>query len=95
MGLRRSAIAAFVAAVALSSAGTATAATVYLPSYGQLEPEGISAYGVGAEGSLAPLAGSPFAIGPPGPNPEPSGLAAVAFTPDGSRGVARSTSKAA
>ena len=88
MRLRRSAIAAFVAAVALSSAGTATAATVYLPSYGQLEPEGINAYGVGAEGSLAPLAGSPFAIGPPGPTPEPSGLAAVAFTPDGSRGVA-------
>ncbi len=88
MRLRRSAVAAFVAAVALSSAGTATAATVYLPSYGELEPEGINAYGIGAEGSLAPLAGSPFAIGPPGPSPEPSGLAAVAFTPDGSRGVA-------
>jgi WD40 repeat protein len=86
--LGRSAIAAFVVAVALSSAATATATTVYLPSYGELEPEGINAYGVGAEGSLAPLAGSPFAIGPPGPSPEPSGLAAVAFTPDGSRGVA-------
>jgi hypothetical protein len=88
--LRGSAIAAFVAAVALSApaTATATAATVYLPSYGELDPEGINAFVVGAEGSLAPLAGSPFAIGPPGPTPEPSGLAAVAFTPDGSRGVA-------
>jgi 6-phosphogluconolactonase (cycloisomerase 2 family) len=65
-------------AVALSGA-SAHAANVYLPNYGET-PEGISGYARAPDGSLSPLAGSPFPV-----SAAVRGIWGLAFTPDGGR----------
>jgi PKD repeat protein len=66
--------------VALSGA-SADAASLYLPNYGTT-PERISGYARAPDGSLSPLAGSPFPV-----SATVRGLWGLAFTPDGGRGV--------
>ena len=79
---RRLVLPAALAAVWLALSGaTADAASLYLPNYGTT-PEGISGYARGPDGSLSPLAGSPFQV-PSGA----SGILGLAFTPDGGTAV--------
>ena len=66
--------------LALSGA-SAEAANLYVPNYGTT-PEGISGYARAPDGSLSPLAGSPFPV-PAGAG----GIWMLAFTPDGGRAV--------
>jgi len=73
------------AAVALFFCGlciSAGAARFYTPSYGGSNPEVIGGFDLGADGSLAPIPGSPF----PGGG-STGGLVGLAFTPDGSAAV--------
>ena len=80
---RRLALGAALAAGSLAvSAGHAAAGNIYLPDYGTT-PEAISGFARAQDGSLTPLPGSPF------PLPStPTGVFGLAFTPDGTRGVA-------
>lgn len=66
-----------------SFAGAAGAARFYMPDYGGSDPERIGGFDLGADGSLAPVPGSPFVAAEPGRG----GLWGIAFTPDGSRAV--------
>jgi 6-phosphogluconolactonase (cycloisomerase 2 family) len=63
--------------------GSAGAARFYTPSYGSGPPEVIGGFDLGADGSLAPIPGSPF----PGEESGTGGLWGIAFTPDGSAAV--------
>ena len=75
----------FVFLVALlgscSLGGTALGARLYVPEYGSGPPERIGAFDLAPNGSLTPLAGSPF----PAVTAGILGLRNVAFTPDGTR----------
>ena len=62
--------------------GTAGAANLYVPNYGTT-PEAISGFASAPDGSLSPIAGSPFPV-----SAAASGINAFAFTPDGDRAVA-------
>lgn len=64
----------------LIAVGGAYASTLYAPVYGTI-PDEVNAYSSASDGSLTPLAGSPFAIGPA----IGGGVIAFAFTPDGNR----------
>ncbi|HEX6653963.1 MAG TPA: hypothetical protein VF072_14550, partial [Thermoleophilaceae bacterium] len=66
-----------VVALALSG-GTAGAAVLYAPGY--YAPDDVSGYARAADGSLTPIAGSPFFL-----PADPSGIIALGFTPDGGR----------
>jgi len=63
------------------AAGPAQAANLYAPIYGS--GEGISGFARAADGSLSPLAGSPFTFS----SFDPGGIIGLAFTPDGGRAV--------
>ncbi|HKO38130.1 MAG TPA: PKD domain-containing protein [Solirubrobacterales bacterium] len=65
------------------SAGASAAARFYTPDYGSSTPEEIGGFDLGADGSLAPIPGSPF----PAEKPPLGGLWDLAFTPDGTRAV--------
>ncbi|HEU5252703.1 MAG TPA: PKD domain-containing protein [Solirubrobacterales bacterium] len=69
------------------AASASGAARFYTPSYGwndPAEPEVIGGFDLGADGSLAPVPGSPF----PGEEPfREGGLWSLAFNPDGTRAV--------
>lgn len=65
------------------SAGSAAAARFYTPDYGSQTPEVIGGFDLGADGSLAPIPGSPF----PGEGPGLGGLWKLAFSPDGTRAI--------
>jgi DNA-binding beta-propeller fold protein YncE len=65
------------------SAGAAGAARFYTADYGSSTPEEIGGFDLGADGSLAPIPGSPF----PGEGPGLGGLWDLAFTPDGTRAI--------
>lgn len=81
--LRRLALTATLAATSLALfAVTAGAATIYVPGYGTGPPEVTYAYNVAADGSISPLAGSPFPM-VPGATPPATGIIGLAFTPDG------------
>src|SRR3954469_4273474 len=54
----------------------------YTPDYGSSTPEMIGGFDLGADGSLAPIPGSPFPGGE-----STGGLWGLAFTPDGSAAV--------
>lgn len=74
---------AVVTAVLALAVSASAAPRLYAPSYGSGPPETVSAFDVTANGSLSPLAGSPFPL-----YAEPSGVGGVtgiAFTPDGTR----------
>jgi len=58
-----------------------------MPNYGSGPPEVIHGWQRAANGSLAPLPGSPFPGGPAGPTPVVAGLFAFAFAPEGGRAV--------
>jgi 6-phosphogluconolactonase (cycloisomerase 2 family) len=64
------------------TAGQASAANLYTLNYGG-PPETIRGFARAADGSLSALPGSPFTL-PPG---APSGVIALAFTPDGGTAV--------
>lgn len=75
---------ALLAAAALAacfSASASGAARFYTPAYGGSEPELIGGFDLGSDGTLAPIAGSPF----PASQLGFGGLVGLAFTPDGSR----------
>ena len=61
---------------------SAGAARFYTPDYGGSSPEVIGGFDLGADGSLTPIAGSPFPGGE-----STGGLWGLAFTPDGSAAV--------
>ncbi|HEU4463147.1 MAG TPA: PKD domain-containing protein [Solirubrobacterales bacterium] len=61
----------------------ASAARFYTPDYGSKTPEEIGGFDLGADGSLAPIPGSPF----PAEEPGLGGLWKLAFTPDGTRAI--------
>lgn len=63
--------------------GSATASRFYTPDYGSKNPEVIGGFDLGADGSLAPIPGSPF----PAAQPGFGGLFDLAFSPDGGRAV--------
>lgn len=65
----------------LFCAGAFGAARFYTPDYGTKSPEEIGGFDLGADGSLTPIAGSPFAASSPGFG----GLVGLAFAPEGSR----------
>jgi 6-phosphogluconolactonase (cycloisomerase 2 family) len=80
---RRLVLPAAIAALGLALPGaSADAANLYLPNYGTT-PEGISGYARAPDGSLSPLAGSPFPV-----PAAATGILGLAFTPDGGRAVA-------
>ena len=81
MGFRLASVAA-VTAVVLAYPGGAAAANLYAPTYGT-SPEAIAGFARAADGSLAPLAGSPFGF----PSTDPGGVITLGFTPDGGRAV--------
>lgn len=60
----------------------AGAARFYMPHYGGANPEVIGGFDLAADGSLAPMPGSPFPAGE-----STGGLVGLAFTPDGSAAV--------
>jgi 6-phosphogluconolactonase (cycloisomerase 2 family) len=64
-------------------AGSAGAARFYTPDYGSKTPEEIGGFDLGADGSLAPIPGSPF----PAEEPGLGGLWNLAFNPDGTRAI--------
>jgi len=66
----------------LFSAGASGAARFYTPNYGST-PEAIGGFDLGADGSLAPIPGSPF----PATSAGFGGLLDLAFTPDGTRAL--------
>jgi 6-phosphogluconolactonase (cycloisomerase 2 family) len=80
MKLRLTVFACSLVLVGLA-AGSAAAATLYVPIYGGLTDKVVAA-NTASDGGLTALAGSPFAIG------DSNGLSGVAFTPDGNRGAA-------
>lgn len=63
--------------------GSAAASRFYTPDYGSKTPEVIGGFDLGADGSLAPIPGSPF----PAEGPGLGGLWKLAFTPDGTRAI--------
>ena len=69
------------------AAGASGAARLYAPSYGSGPPEVIGAFERADNGSLTPVAGSPFAAYP-GPPYAVGGLIGFGFGPDGSKAVA-------
>ena len=80
------ALSALVAAFAALPAGGAAAAQLYLPDYGSGPPNVIRGFEVAADGSLSPIAGSPFpstAVGAP-----VSGIFGMGFGPTGDRAAA-------
>ena len=79
MGLRLAAV-AVATAVVLACPGGASAASLYAPTYGT-SPEAIAGFARAADGSLAPLPGSPFGF----PSTDPGGVITLGFTPDGGR----------
>ena len=81
MGLRLAAV-AVATAVVLACPGGASAASLYAPTYGT-SPEAIAGFARAADGSLAPLPGSPFGF----PSTDPGGVITLGFTPDGGRAV--------
>jgi PKD repeat protein len=83
--LRLGLVVVAMATLLLAVAGSAGAAVLYLPQYGSGPPETIAGYSLGADGTPAPLTGSPFAVGPSSGNP--SGVVGLAFTPDGTRAI--------
>jgi 6-phosphogluconolactonase (cycloisomerase 2 family) len=74
-------IAALVVIFCALCGASASAATLYAPSYGAM-PEGLTGFALAADGSPSVLAGSPFPV-----PAMPSGVHALAFTPDGGRAV--------
>lgn len=64
-------------------AAPASAARFYTPDYGSKTPEEIGGFDLGADGSLAPIPGSPF----PAEEPGLGGIWKIAFTPDGARAI--------
>lgn len=64
-------------------AGTAAAARFYTPDYGSSTPEEIGGFDLGADGSIAPIPGSPF----PAEEAGLGGLWSLAFTPEGDRAI--------
>jgi 6-phosphogluconolactonase (cycloisomerase 2 family) len=66
----------------LCSVGASAAARFYTPSYGST-PEAIGGFDFGADGSVAPIPGSPF----PAASAGFGGLWDLAFTPDGTRAL--------
>lgn len=79
---RRLVLPAVLAAVWLALSGaSADAGNLYLPNYGTT-PETISGYVRAPDGSLSPLAGSPFPV-----SAAVRGIWGLAFTPDGGRAV--------
>ena len=66
---------------------SAAASRFYTPDYGSSTPEEIGGFDLGPNGSLAPIAGSPFPAAP-GPPYEPAGIWGLAFTPQGDRAAA-------
>jgi hypothetical protein len=66
----------------LFSASASGAARFYTPNYGSM-PEVIGGFDLGADGSLAPIPGSPF----PATSAGFGGLLDLAFTPDGTRAL--------
>lgn len=64
-------------------AAPASAARFYTPNYGSKTPEEIGGFDLGADGSLAPIPGSPF----PAEEPGLGGIWKIAFTPDGTRAI--------
>lgn len=70
----------FGSAFAASASG---AARFYTPDYGSKTPEEIGGFDLGTDGSLSPIAGSPF----PAEGPGLGGLWGLAFTPDGTRAI--------
>lgn len=70
----------------LAFASTASAGgRLYMPLYGA-DPEAVAGFDRNADGSLTPLAGSPFALHPEAATP--SGVFGIGFTPDGGRAAA-------
>jgi DNA-binding beta-propeller fold protein YncE len=68
------------ALVALPAAAGAAGPTFYISDFGS-SPNAISAFTLDGSGNLAALPGSPFVIGPTGP--EPDGIESLAFVPEG------------
>ena len=70
------------------AAGASGAARLYAPAYGSSggEPERIHVFDRAGDGSLTPIAGSPFAAYP-GPPFSVGGLNGIAFAPEGMRAV--------
>lgn len=64
-------------------ANASAAARFYTPDYGSSTPEEIGGFDLGADGSLAPIPGSPF----PAEEAGLGGLWDLAFTPDGTRAI--------
>lgn len=84
VGLARSFAVAALALLAFASVASG-AARLYAPDYGS-SPESVHAFEVAANGSLSPVAGSPFpSTATP---PTVGGLIGIAFTPDGAGAVA-------
>ena len=81
MGLRLASV-AVATAVVLACPGGASAANLYAPTYGT-SPEAIAGFARAPDGSLTPLAGSPFGF----PSTDPGGVVTLGFTPDGGRAV--------
>ena len=80
MRVRLAPCAALTAVALALCGGTAGAAVLYAPGY--YSPDDVSAYARAADGSLTPIAGSPFPL-----PADPSGIIALGFTPDGGRAV--------
>lgn len=81
MARRLSGIVLALVLIGSAFASAASGARLYVPGSGTGPPEEIGAFDLGVDGSLAPLAGSPF----PGVGVTGEGLRRLVFTPGGDR----------